>query len=251
MRPLLCAACAFIASLLSACSTTSVGLRYATSTPPPLASPSVPSVAVGAFVDQRGESSTWLGAIRGGYGNVIKKLESERPVAELVRTAFAEGLRARGIPVDDAIAQTHVTGIIKKLDCSQYVRREAHVDIEITVLDKSGQRRFTHRYTADNVDGSLLSLKVGVFASVDDLRVIMEKTLREAVDQALDDSTLRAALRNEGTAVASQSSEIAPPSSPNDTSAADAQLRNAEQEFRAGRMSLEEFREIKKVLRGE
>jgi len=34
----------------------------------------------------------------------------------------------------------------------------------------------------------------------------------------------------------------APPISP------DAQLRNAEREFRAGRMSLEEFRQIKKVL---
>lgn len=37
----------------------------------------------------------------------------------------------------------------------------------------------------------------------------------------------------------------------NDTSAADTQLRNAEREFRAGRMSLEEFRSIKKVLQGD
>lgn len=39
-----------------------------------------------------------------------------------------------------------------------------------------------------------------------------------------------------------------PPSGSNATSAADTQLRNAEREFRAGRMSLEEFRQIKKVL---
>lgn len=37
----------------------------------------------------------------------------------------------------------------------------------------------------------------------------------------------------------------------NETSTADAQLRNAEREFRAGRMSLEEFRQIKKVLQRE
>lgn len=37
-------------------------------------------------------------------------------------------------------------------------------------------------------------------------------------------------------------------STPNATSAADTQLRNAEREFRAGRMSLEEFRQIKKTL---
>jgi hypothetical protein len=37
----------------------------------------------------------------------------------------------------------------------------------------------------------------------------------------------------------------------NATSSADAQLRNAEREFRAGRMSLQEFREIKKTLQDE
>jgi hypothetical protein len=37
----------------------------------------------------------------------------------------------------------------------------------------------------------------------------------------------------------------------NTVSAIDTQLRNAEREFRAGRISLEEFRSIKKVLRGE
>jgi uncharacterized protein YceK len=37
----------------------------------------------------------------------------------------------------------------------------------------------------------------------------------------------------------------------NNAPAADTQLRNAEHEFRAGRMSLEEFRSIKKVLTGE
>jgi len=37
----------------------------------------------------------------------------------------------------------------------------------------------------------------------------------------------------------------------NTVSAIDTQLRNAEREFRAGRISLEEFRSIKKVLQGE
>jgi hypothetical protein len=37
----------------------------------------------------------------------------------------------------------------------------------------------------------------------------------------------------------------------NTVSTIDTQLRNAEREFRAGRMSLEEFREIKRVLQGQ
>ncbi len=181
-------------SVLSACSTTSVGLKYTAAASvakvPATASP----VLLGTFLDQRGEPANWLGAIRGGYGNPLKTLEAERPVSELVRAAFSDGLRARGVAIDQA-AQNQITGTIKKLDCNQYVRREAYADIEITVLDRSGQQRFVRRYTASNVDGSLMNLSAGIFASVDDLRVILEKTLREAVDQALDDSALRAALQ--------------------------------------------------------
>jgi hypothetical protein len=41
----------------------------------------------------------------------------------------------------------------------------------------------------------VLSLATGVLASVDDLRAVLEKTLRDAIDKALDDSALRAALQ--------------------------------------------------------
>ncbi len=180
---------------LTACGTTSVGLKY---TPPPTltkASPSAQSLMVGTFLDSRGQPANWLGAIRGGFGNPIKNLESDRPVAEIVKAAFSDGLRARGVTIDEAAAQNQITGTIKKLDCNQIVRREANVEIEITVLDKSGQARFTRTYAAPNIEGSLLSVSTGVFASVDDLRVTLEKTLREAVDKALDDSALRAALQ--------------------------------------------------------
>jgi len=37
----------------------------------------------------------------------------------------------------------------------------------------------------------------------------------------------------------------------NDTSTADTQLRNLDREFRAGRISVEEYRQMKKVLTGE
>jgi hypothetical protein len=55
------------------------------------------------------------------------------------------------------------------------------------------------------------------------------------------------------TAPSSAPFRYAPPqwTSQNPVSTADTQLRNAEREFRAGRMSLEEFREIKRVLQGE
>jgi len=88
-----------------------------------------------------------------------------------------------------------LTGVIRKFECDQYVRREATIELELTVLDSSGHTKFTRNYRSNNIDGSILTLSTGVFASIDDLRVVMERTLRETVDKALDDSALRAALQ--------------------------------------------------------
>ena len=105
-------------------------------------------------------------------------------------------LVARGINIGEA-GRNQITGVVKRLDCNQYVRREAYADIEIAVLDNTSQQRFVRTYSASNVEGTLLSLSTGIFASVDDLRVLLEKTLRQAVDKALDDSALQAALQRQ------------------------------------------------------
>ena len=183
-------------SLLAACSTTNVGLKYAPQAAVKKVANAAPSVTIGDFLDQREDASNWLGAIRGGYGNPLKNLEADRPVAEMVKAAFSEALRARGINIGEA-GRNQITGVVKRLDCNQYVRREAYADIEIAVLDNTSQQRFVRTYSASNVEGSLLSLSTGIFASVDDLRVLLEKTLRQAVDKALDDSALQAALQRQ------------------------------------------------------
>lgn len=181
------------ATLLGGCGTTAVGLKYAP--PATLSKPAAAAPAsVGTFVDQRGEPANWLGAIRGGFGNPLKNLESDRPVADLVAAAFADGLRARGHALDAAAGRPQLSGVIRKLDCNQVVRREANVEVELTVRGADGRVRHTKTYAANRLDGSLVTMSAGVFASVDDLRVTLEAALREAVDKALDDPALRAAL---------------------------------------------------------
>ena len=91
--------------------------------------------------------------------------------------------------------QPQLTGVIRKFECDQYVRREATIELELTVLDSNGHTKFARSYRSNNIDGSMLTLSTGVFASIDDLRVVMERTLRETVDKALDDTALRAALQ--------------------------------------------------------
>jgi len=180
---------------LAACGTTKVGLTYA---PPATVSKAASSnpVQVGTFTDSRGEPATWLGAIRGGFGNPLKTLESDKPVSEIVGVAFADALRARGVAVDPGASATRITGTIKRLDCIQIARREGNVELEVRVVAAGGVVRFAKTYSATRVDGSLLTMSAGVFGSVDDLRVTLEATLREVVDKALDDTELRAALQN-------------------------------------------------------
>ncbi|MEA2624440.1 MAG: hypothetical protein QOD06_485, partial [Candidatus Binatota bacterium] len=46
-----------------------------------------PLVAVGSFADDRGESSRWIGSIRGPLGNPLYTLEGTAPVSQLVAAA--------------------------------------------------------------------------------------------------------------------------------------------------------------------
>jgi hypothetical protein len=179
--------------LVAGCVTDTVSLGYKAAGQITAAS-SGAAVSVGSFLDQRGETATWIGAVRGGYGNPLKKLETDKPVAVLVQTAFTDGLRARGM-LGAGPGAFQIAGVIKKLDCSQYVRREAHAAIDVTVFDSSGKQVFTQTYIADELEGSLLALNVGVFGSVDTLRVLAEKALSEVVDKALDDTAFRNAIR--------------------------------------------------------
>src|SRR5262245_28646399 len=58
--------------------------------------PGSPPVSVGTFSDQRGESATWIGAIRNGYGSPVINIDLNEPAATLVQVSLADALRARG-----------------------------------------------------------------------------------------------------------------------------------------------------------
>lgn len=178
--------------LLSACGTTQVGLSYqAARAGPAIESPA--PVAVGVFKDQRGEPETWIGAIRGGFGNPLKTIETSQPVSQLVQAAMAEGLKSRGVSTGGG-GLRQVSGTVTKLFCNQLAVREATVEIVLNVTDPTGSRTvFSRTFSATNTENAGLSS--GVFASPEDLRALTERTLRQVIDSALDDAEFRAALR--------------------------------------------------------
>ena len=191
-----CLLLALAACWFAGCSTTAVPVRY--EAPVSAAKPAATgsSVTVGAFQDGRQEpDKKWIGAIRGGFGNPIKTLHSDVDVSDMVRTSFVDGLAARGVNAGSGTGTNVLTGRIVRLDCDQYVRREATVQIELSVQDAAGRTTFTRAYAATKVDGSMMTLSAGVFGSIEELRAVMERTLRETVDRALDDAAMRAALQ--------------------------------------------------------
>ena len=89
---------------------------------------------MGTFADDRGTNANWLGAIRGGYGNPLKKLYTDRPVSEVVEQAFTDALQTRKLLGDKQNAKVEITGEVIKFDCSYYFNREAHAHLLVKVL---------------------------------------------------------------------------------------------------------------------
>jgi len=167
-----------------------VALTYAA---PANAQAGEPSVALGAITDGREHAVNWLGAIRGGYGNPLKVLVTEGPVADAVGESVGAGLAARNLATADG-ARFRLDVHIVQFDCNQYARKEAHIELTARLFDTAtGAVVYERNTRVDRVEGSVLSLRTGIFASHEELRALANAALQEAVDSALDEPGLRAA----------------------------------------------------------
>lgn len=185
---------------LAACSTTPVDVAYRPSAASAAAATAQqrPVVSVGAFADQRGEDPNWLGSIRGGYGNPLKTLTTPQPVADVVAKAFSDGLASRGLLAAGGSGggRYTLTGTVLTFDASQYARKEATAKVLLTLAEAaSGRTVLSDTFENKVVAGNILTLRTGVFASVDELRDVAAQALNGAVDKALDSPAFRQAVR--------------------------------------------------------
>jgi hypothetical protein len=180
--------------LSSACSTHAVTLSYsAANAAKPAVTPPV-RVAVGDFTDNRHEPDRWIGAIRGGYGNPLKKLETDKPVSQLVKEAVRQALISRGLY--DESGRLVLSGWIDKLDGDQFARKEATAQLQMWLTDRATQRELLRRPTSSNqIEGSVMTMKAGIFGSVEVLRSLIERVLSTAIDSYVDSSAFRDALQ--------------------------------------------------------
>ena len=186
----------FVSLLLVGCSTHRVQLAY--SPPPSRSSATLPAIMVGEFTDLRGRDAlrnngTWIGAIRGGYGNTFKTVLLEQPVHEVVTAIFTEALQAR-----DALADPHdddttlvLSGSVITFSCKQYMRRDCLITLNVILSDRATQNKiFEKQYEVYKFDGSVWAIDTGIFGSVNKLRDLAARTLSACVDKALDDGEL-------------------------------------------------------------
>ena len=127
--------------LLSACATYPVPMDY-NPTNVKARPQQKPIVEVGRFRDNRGADSNWIGAVRGGLGNPLKTLVTDKPVSEVVQKQFADGLKARRMLADPGTGQFILSGYFTELYCNQIVRKESKIDIKVDLNDaKTGASR--------------------------------------------------------------------------------------------------------------
>lgn len=185
---------AAVLALVGACSSPTV-LPYAPTRVVAMA-PGAPAT-VGPVTDARPDNDpTWVGAVRGGFGNPLKVLRTGPPVADVVRTALADGLRQRGMLAEGTRSGPVVTATIRRLSVSRYVRLDANVELVVEVRDPGGVVRYSDNAVVERVQGSVLAVDTGVFASADALQTLLARSLSEAIDQLLDKPGFQAALQS-------------------------------------------------------
>jgi uncharacterized lipoprotein YajG len=180
---------------LTACGTTQMPLTYA-----PTAQPTQvfrPAVSIGTVTDTRDngrENPYWVGTIRDGMGIPMKWLEAPQPLTEVVRQAFSDALAARGMLA--RVAPAYVLSVtILQFDANQYSRREATVELQVSLATAAGMPVLTDRVRAYQVGGSVITLARGIFGSVEDLNAVARSTMSEAIDRILNKPEFASALR--------------------------------------------------------
>ena len=218
------------ALLLSGCSTHMTKVEYeGAGINSQGVTPSINEVVVS---DDRGTDSDWLGAIRGGYGNVLKTLRTEDSTDVVVDRMYTDALVKSGIYTESTDAPYTLKVKITKFDCSYYWNREAHAYVDVSLIDNlTSNAKFSKSYKTDEVEAGA---GAGIFGNVDTLRDLAENTMNKTVDKMLADSEFIKSLSSPSTS-----------SMPTPTSGGDINIRLLKLEalYKEGIITEEEYKE--------
>jgi hypothetical protein len=178
---------------LFGCSTTTSSLRYVPIDPVKIETDIKPVAVVGTITDLRNEDNArWFGAIRGGFGNPLKKLTGDIPMNQTVARSLSDALRARELLGSGDSAAVRVEGSIQVLDCNYYFNRDAHAQLLLNLIDaKSGTLLYSQSQRTDNSEGGV---GAGIFGDPHYLAEFMQKTLNQTIDKFFSDPVFMSVL---------------------------------------------------------
>ena len=169
------------AFVIAGCSNT-LPLHYVATEQASQAPATVSAVQV---IDKRGEPDpTWYGAIRGGYGNPLKTLHSDKPIDQTVQDAFEAALAARGIRIDRSASAPSLMVTVGQFEADRVVRSEVAIRLDVVVKSPSGDMIYSHETSEDPI--ILGGLAEGVLADPKDLQAFTQTTMDQAINQAID-----------------------------------------------------------------
>ena len=182
-----------VLGVLSGCSTTTSTLRYEPVDSIKIEPDSRPVAAVGTITDLRKEEDPrWFGAIRGGFGNPLKRLVGDTPMNQTVARSISDALKQRQLLASGDGAVVRVDGTIQVLDCNYYFNRDAHAQLTLNLVDaKSGVVLYSKSQMTDNSEGGV---GAGIFGDSNHLAEFMQRTLNQTIDKFFADPTFMSVL---------------------------------------------------------
>ena len=173
---------------LPSCTPSTVSLDYMPSVARNQRGPAV--FSVGSFRDERGVASNFLGGI--GLPGIVnlENIYLKVPVEESVRNAFLHAMDARHMLARSS-SKYSISGVISDLHCEMLKNPYASVTMQVSVTDVRGRVIHSKEYTAERQSVFY------VHASGDPvpvLRNLTSRALQDAVDHAIDDPEMRAAM---------------------------------------------------------
>jgi uncharacterized lipoprotein YajG len=222
--------------LLTGCSTHMMPISYAPTYSIDDSGYEDKAITVGVVQDSRGTASNWLGAIRGGYGNVLKSLYTERDTNAVVKETLEAALKARGALPDSATSRFSLDINLTKLDASYYFNKEAHTHFTLTLKNAARETLFSQTYVTDVEQAGV---GAGIFGDVDALAAFANEALNKNIDKALDDPDLISAI---------QASPASPGPRSDAGQSAEARLTQLDGLKESGLISAEEYRAKRQAI---
>jgi len=176
-------------AVLPGCTPSTVSLDYLPNVAGNQRGPAI--FSVGAFRDERGVASNFLGGI--GLPGVVnlENIYLKVPAEEAVRNAFLHALDARRM-LTSSSAKYLISGVVLDLHCEMLKNPYAQVTLRVEVADYRGHIIHSKEYTAERQSVFYVH---GSGDPVPVLRNLTSRALQDAVDHAIDDPEMRAAMR--------------------------------------------------------